>query len=79
LDTQLHSVDPALVTMPVTHHEVSGQEFLQELRLLVLYGLDDKLVVTRDVEEGPAGTRVGQLDQRVVTQRILREGGGRSR
>ena len=54
-----------------THHEVSWQEFLQKLCLLVLHSLDDELVVTGDVEERSAGTRVGQLDQSIVTQRVL--------
>lgn len=55
------------------HHEVSRQEFLEELGLFVLNSLDDKLVITGDIEEGSAGSGVRQLDQRLVTQRILQE------
>ena len=53
------------------HHEVSRQEFLEELGLFVLNSLDDELVVAGHVEERPAGSGVRQLDQRLVAQRIL--------
>lgn len=33
--------------------------------------LDDELIITGDVEEGATGTRVGQLDQWLVAQRVL--------
>lgn len=35
------------------------------------HGFYDEFVVAGDVEEGAACTRVRQLDQRLVTQRIL--------
>lgn len=53
------------------YHVVAGQQLLQELGLLVHHRLDDELVVTGDVEEGAAGTGVGQLDQGLVAQRVL--------
>lgn len=56
-----------------THHEVSRQQFLEKLCLFVLDSLDDKLIITGDVEEGTAGSGVRQLDQRLITQRILPE------
>lgn len=48
------------------------------------HGLDDELVVLRDVENGAAGPGVGQLDQGFVTQGVLqaretrKQGGGTS-
>lgn len=39
----------------------------------MLDSLDDKLIITGDVEEGTAGSGVRQLDQRFITQRILPE------
>lgn len=57
------------------YHVVAGQQLLQELRLFVHHRLNDELVVAGDVEEGAAGAGVGQLDQRLVAQRVL-EGGG---
>lgn len=56
------------------HHIVARQQFLQELGLLVHDGLDDELIIAGDVEDGAAGTGVGQLDKRLITQRVL-EGG----
>lgn len=53
------------------HHVVAGQQLLQELGLLVHHCLDDELVIAGDVEQGAAGTRVGQLDQWLVAQRVL--------
>lgn len=53
------------------YHVVAGQQFLQELRLFVHHRLNDELVVAGDVEEGAAGAGVGQLDQRLVAQRVL--------
>lgn len=55
----------------MTHHVVSRKELLQELSLLVLDSLDDELVVTRDVENGAARAWIGQLDEGLVTERIL--------
>lgn len=39
----------------------------------MLNSLDDELVIAGDIEEGSAGSGVRQLDQRLVTQRILQE------
>lgn len=58
----------------VPHHVVSGQEPLEELGLFVLDGFDDELVIAGQVEERPAGPRVGQLDQGLIHQRVLRSG-----
>lgn len=53
------------------HHVVAGQQLLQELGLLVHHRLDDELIVAGDVEQRAAGAGVGQLDQRLVAQRVL--------
>lgn len=50
------------------YHVVAGQQFLQELCLFVHHRLNDELIVAGDVEEGAAGARVGQLDQRLIAQ-----------
>ena len=39
----------------------------------MLNSLDNELIITGDVEEGSAGSGVGQLDQWLVTQRVLQE------
>lgn len=54
------------------HHVVTRKQFLQELGLFVLHGLDDELVVAGKVEPGAAGAGVGQLDQRLIADGILR-------
>ena len=54
-----------------SYQEVSRQEFLQELCLLVLNSFDDELIVTGDVEDGTTCSRVGQLNQVLVTQGVL--------
>lgn len=56
----------------VSHHVVTRQQPLEELGLFVLDGFDDELVIAGQVEEGPAGPRVGQLDQGLVHQGVLR-------
>lgn len=53
------------------HHEVSRQEFLEKLCLLVLNSLNDEFIITRNIEDGSTGSRIRQLDQWLVTQRIL--------
>lgn len=60
---QLTSVQP--------HHEITRQEFLEELCLLVLNSFDDELVVAGHIEDGSAGSGVGQLNQWIITQRVL--------
>lgn len=37
----------------------------------MLNSLNDELVITRDIEDRSTGSGVGQLDQWLVTQRIL--------
>lgn len=39
----------------------------------MLNSLDDKFVIARDIEDGSTGSGVRQLDQWLVTQRILQE------
>lgn len=57
--------------MSGTHHVIAWQKFLQELSLLVLQGFDDELVIAGQVEERAAGAGVGQLDQGLLTDRVL--------
>jgi len=40
------------------YHVVSGQQFLQEVGLLVLNGLDDELVIVADIENAAGRARV---------------------
>lgn len=54
------------------HHVVARQQLLQELRLLVHDSLDDELVIAGDIEDGATGTGVGELDEWLVAQRVLR-------
>lgn len=65
------SARPTSFGSPCPYHVVAGQQLLQELGLLMHHRLDDELVITGDVEEGATGTRVGQLDQWLVAQRVL--------
>lgn len=58
----------------VPHHVVPGQQPLEKLGLFVLDGFDDELVIAGQVEERSAGPRVGQLDQGLIHQRVLRNG-----
>lgn len=62
---------------PNPHHVVARQQLLQELGLLVHDRLDDELIIAGDVEDGAAGTRVRQLDEWLVAQRVLEGRGGR--
>lgn len=55
-----------------SHHVVTRKQLLQELGLFGLHRLDDELVVARQVEPGAAGSGVGQLDQRLVTEGVLK-------
>ncbi len=55
-----------------THHVVSRKKLLQKLRLLVHDCLNDELIIPRDVEDWATGSRIGQLDQWFVTERILK-------
>lgn len=52
-------------------HVVLGQEFLQEVRLLVLHCLDDELVVGGDVEDRATGTGVREFSQLLGAQGVL--------
>lgn len=61
------------------YHVVSRQQLLQELSLLMHHSLDDELIVAGDIEEGAAGTRVGQLDEWLIAQRVLKTGAVRRR
>lgn len=61
----------ALIVILVVHHKISRQEFLEELCLLVLNSFDDELVVAGHIEDGSAGSGVGQLNQWLITQRVL--------
>lgn len=56
-----------------TYHEVSRQKLLKKLSLFVLNGLDDELVVARNIEDGAACSGVRQLDQRLIAQRVLQD------
>ena len=55
----------------LSYHIVSGEQFLQKLSLLVLDSFDNELVVTCYIEYGAAGSRICQLNQWLITQRIL--------
>lgn len=54
------------------HHVITRQQLLQELGLLVLHRLDDELVVAGEVEPGAAGSGVGQLNQGLVADGVLK-------
>lgn len=56
-----------------THHVIAWQKFLQKLCLLVLQGFDDELVIAGQVEERAAGSRVRQLNQGFLADRVLCE------
>ncbi len=58
---------------PMTHHVVSRKQLLQELSLFVQDGLQDEFIVSSDVEDGAAGTGVRELDQGLITERILQQ------
>lgn len=58
--------------MEAAHHVVTRQQLLQELCLFVLHRLDDELVIAGEVEPGAAGAGVGQLDQRLVADGVLK-------
>ena len=49
--------------LSVAYQVVTREELLKELCLLLLDCLNDKLVVTRNVEERPTGSRVGQFSE----------------
>lgn len=57
-----------------THHVVTRKQLLQELGLFGLHRLDDELVIAGQVEPGAAGSGVGQLDKRLVTEGVLKQG-----
>ncbi len=57
----------------LTHHVVSRKQLLQELSLFVQDGLQDEFIVSSDVEDGAAGTGVRELDQGLITERILQQ------
>lgn len=41
--------------------------------------LDDELIVAGDIEDRAAGTRVGELDEWLIAQRVLQGRGGNVR
>lgn len=53
------------------HHVISRQKLLQELRLLVHDSFDNELVILGNVEHRTTSSWVRQLNQWLVTQRIL--------
>lgn len=53
------------------YHKISWKQFLQKLRLFVLYCFNDVLVITGEVEERSTGPGVWQLNQWLIAQRIL--------
>lgn len=75
--TRITAISPPFIFSGLAHHEVSWQEFLEKLSLLVLNRLDDELIIAGDIEDRSAGSRVRQLDQRLVTQRVLQGEGGK--
>lgn len=56
-----------------TYHEVSRQKFLKKLSLFVLNSLDDKLIITGNIEDGSACSGVRQLYERLIAQRVLQD------
>lgn len=60
-----------IILFAQAYHEITGKELLEELCLLVLNSFDDELVVTGHIEDGSAGSGVGQLNQWLITQRVL--------
>lgn len=54
-----------------TYHVVSRKEFLKKLCLFVLNSFDDELIIAGYVEDGSASSRICQLNQGLVTKRIL--------
>lgn len=53
------------------YHVVARKKFLQELGLFVQNCFDDKLVIAGHVEDGAAGSWIGQLDQGLIAQGVL--------
>lgn len=53
------------------YHVVTRKQLLQELSLFMLHSLNDKLIIAGEVKPGTAGARVGQLDQRLLTDGVL--------
>lgn len=54
-----------------SYHEISWKQLLQKFSFFVLHCFDDVFIIIREVEEGSTGPRVWQLNQRLITQRIL--------
>lgn len=55
-----------------THHIITRKKFLEEFCLFVHHSLDDEFIVAGDIEEGATGPRIGEFDQWLVAQGILR-------
>ncbi len=45
---------------------------MQELGLFMLHRLNDELIIAGEVEPGAAGAGVGQLNQRLITDGVLK-------
>lgn len=56
----------------IAHHIVTRKQLLQELRLFMLHRLNNELIIAGEVEPGAAGTGVGQLNQGLITDGILK-------
>lgn len=54
----------------VSHHIVSRQQLLEKFSLLVHDCFDDELIVPGYVEDGAAGPRVRELNQRLIAERV---------
>lgn len=54
------------------HHVVTRKQLLQELGLFMLHRLNNELIVAGEVEPGTAGAWVGQLDQGLITDGVLK-------
>lgn len=53
------------------YHVVARKKFLQELGFFVQNCFDDKLVIAGHVEDGAAGSGIGQLNQGLIAQGVL--------
>lgn len=53
------------------YHVVARKKFLQELGLFVHHRFDDELIIAGHIEDGAAGSWIGQLNQWLVAQGVL--------
>lgn len=56
----------------IAHHIVTRKQLLQELCLFMLHCLNNELIIAGEVEPGAAGPRVGQLNQGLITDGVLK-------